>query len=502
MVSAERQTPNRAAAGPPRRPSGYQARIRYAQGRYLLEGLEAAGLPQQPSLPGFVLTEDHEQQRSVLEAHYQVGGWPALYDIYAALRPRLAVALGQEAQSVSDLAEARVRDVWGSEMRALDTRTECWLQRIEDEARILVLRRIALSEAQIRVEAERYLLGVSDAAFDGDTLRLPRPGLFATSAAEAAVREQLRKLRPAEQAVEKAAEEAAVAQRLAYATDEGVPPVLPFPPPDNPQWKAARIAYARTVLAAGQDSPVLYWVRGLSPDAHGRTIAERLRRELETAWNAGRRVSLRMEESPARARSPLVGGALAGHPAEQRLGQWFGDPERNGPWRYPLIIEEARGGVLGWVEPALQCRAVKEAYRYSGRHELTKALLIGAGMLVLSGILVFAGAGAVATGLDVVISASGLADEIIEHERADDDYRAVLDRTRLLTIPPRAWGVVGQTLGLVASTVPGAGGLLLGAAGAAAGLAGGLVPGDADPVAAGTAEAAADPGATGAPNGP
>ncbi|MFE0254904.1 hypothetical protein [Streptomyces sp. NPDC059010] len=39
----------------------------------------------------------------------------------------------------------------------------------------------------------------------------------------------------------------------------------------------------------------------------------------------------------------------------------------------------------------------------------------------------FAGAGVVATGLDVVMSASGLADELTEHERADDVYRTVLD---------------------------------------------------------------------------
>jgi hypothetical protein len=416
-----------------------------------------------------VLTEDLEELEAAAETAYALGGadlvrslgeqiadqrWrPAKRTTGLLPLPTAGWSLGAPMSALDPVTE--IYDLFGEAVRRLWLHAGHALWEVERRTQELIEQRLAISRAQVRSEADRYLSGPDfDKVFASDTaldfpastqLRLGRDlddllphlreiGMY-TRAAKAALDDEVRELK-----------------RLQFT---GVPADVMA----RIQAAAARRREilehrSRLVADVGRGSPLVHWLADFEVGSDWRDeLCARMTAELDTTWRSAHNVGERIALSLA---SDLGDGES---PPSHELGRRIGGisdfttfvatnldfQEGRGVWRYPEIVAIALDE-LDLSSPSAAATAVSESFKAGG----SSLAVTFAGSTAMLGLLLALhanpGTAPFAVAGDIVLGGWQLVATIVEHARKSDDHRATLDPADALA---RAPGVLEVAVAII-----------------------------------------------------
>ena len=334
-----------------------------------------------------------------------------------------------------------------------EARTRLWddiregLQQVEATAHDLLIQRLELSRARIRIEARRYLDGLDLTKTFVNPGFAPRPRTLRLKAG--ADLDSLRATLAAVAALEARAE--AVVEEMNQISIK-----LPIAgtPPEYERWRRRmeeapqeheEILQRRAlrIADAGRRSPILFRLAPQATvlvtlmDGDDSILLGAIEHILWNAWDAIAQVEKRAQSKPAAA----LGVGVADAPARRLADRLSGE---RGPWAYPLILQAALDE-NGYDTSSITHTAVSEAL-LAAEPGLAGSLA-EAGAVMAALMTLHLAAPPVGLAADCVVGAYEAFVELSRFEQQNDDYLAFLDPAEALARPPSFLPVVAAIIG-------------------------------------------------------
>ncbi len=342
-------------------------------------------------------------------------------------------------------------------------RTELWLRQIEQLCRIeesaitIIQRRLAVSRAQVRADAERYLIG-----FDGKKLFADPQKPLKFPSAQLSNQEALKNLKNILKKIYDLKKERAILINAQYYASRMNQPQYAF------NFNEQIVELENLIHVLGQKTPILHWLGGMSPD-NDEDLLKGIIRELEKTWNSALAVESRINERPAsilkQDKISLEQGTI---PPAERLASLIKiitesefNPEdtrylpleyytpiyiqvdKRGPWAFPRIITEAMEE-LGIDNDSVETTTVEEVFRnvpvtgISFSESIALNLLVTALHVYIPPLALLG---------DILIGVYEVGSELNKYDRDSTDFRATWDPAEALTLPPSFVPVFTAILG-------------------------------------------------------
>lgn len=327
--------------------------------------------------------------------------------------------------------------LWGEQIRQLKD--------VEETAIRIIQRRLEVSRAQVRAEANRYLTG-----FDSDALFAdPKKELKFPSSTQLSPLPNTQKLREDLTPINNLKQELEILEFASRIKEVKERPDASL----NNKIQVLKERYARLVHDLGKHSPILHWIGGTDPENNAE-LRKTIMRELEKTWNSALAVEQRLKERPAAALeygtewpTEQLGSRIKGVETQfQAVEIPYSRPvdsmgfmlqinqvDKRGPWAYPRIIAEAIEE-LGWSPPSLETTAVEEVFSHAAASGMRAAL--GESFFLMAVGAALHAIPPVGLAADILIGTYETVVALDEYERESEDFRAMLDPADALALPP------------------------------------------------------------------